>query len=204
MKQKLKEAHPHPRGTNWRKDGGPAPRTPRANMMGEGYGNSLLLDGPKYTASGPVTPDEEPARKVRTPEERAESAAKARRTKERKAKLEVLKAAKIEAGAALVGQRVFLLTFGYGDWDLRAKAYGGIPEGVDIAASQFGELLIVPVIEEEEGKALGLTAGFRDRDGRTFWVRQTYLDRVSQVFGKVEWRKPLTVKQVEEFGVRLR
>lgn len=193
------------RQTCWNGEG--TIRRGRPNMMGEGLGvGTMGLVVSKATRTygpgeieaefGEPTEEEIAAKKAAAVE-------KARRTRARnKARKEALKA-KEEAGELLRGFRIFLARYPYGDWEERAKVFGGIPEGVSHHHSPFGDLLMVPVIEREEGKEIGLfETPFKDPRGRLFWVSQTYREQVEMVFGRVTWDKPLTERQAREFGAR--
>lgn len=179
----------------------------RTNMMGEGMGNAMGLEGPKYDTGWTVAvPEVEPDLEALAAErkvKRQESTAKAKRTRELNlARRAALKAAE-EAGKVLRGKRVFMVTEAFEDFDVRAKRFGGIPEGVDVVATEFCNLVAVPVIEAEEGKKLGLTEAWKDPQGRPFWVPSDVVDHVTRVFGSVQWNRPLTKDEVEtQFKVR--
>lgn len=189
------------------------PRTKdRTSTMGEGMGNAMGLEGPKYDVGWtevqpePAAPtDEEIAAAVAAlQEKRKATAAKSKRTRELNvARRATLKAAE-EAGKVLLGKRVFMVTEAFEDFDIRAKRFGGIPEGVDIARTEFCSLVSVPVIEAEEGKKMGLDSPRRDIDGRIFWIKADIIEQVATVFGGVDWRRPLTKNEVEkQFKVKL-
>lgn len=104
----------------------------------------------------------------------------------------------------LEGQRLFYLSWQHDNWDARAARFGGLPEGVDVAHTDFGDLLLVPVIEQARAKELRLDGGFKDREGRPFWIGSDLRQQVERIFGRVKWKQPLTVREVtQQFGARL-
>ncbi len=183
-------------GTNWNTDGS-VRKTKRANMMGEGLGNSMGLDAPKFTRSY------EPGELERIEEADKEFRAGIRfKQSLRKKKYQLIDAifnekleTRIREGKLLYQQRIFI-AYPKDNWDIRAEKLGGIPDGVDIAESKFGHLLIVPVIETEESR-------YSDPYGRKFTIERNLRDRVNQIFGAVKWTRPLTLKDVEQFGVEV-
>lgn len=172
-------------------------------MFGEGYGNNMLLDPPKYTKwSGPQA---DPP--VKSPEEiqlaKKTRSEKIRSTRARKQSTLAFQQRLELRGEVLHGQRIFLLSFPFRDWERRAKAFGGIPTGVDVAGTDFGDLLLVPVVEGEDGAGIREKA-IRDRQGRDFWVAPTMRESVQRVFGEVAWKRPLMVSEVQtQFGIKL-
>jgi hypothetical protein len=111
----------------------------------------------------------------------------------------------VKTGGMLDGQRLFHLAWQKKKWEVRVQQFGGMPEGVDVAYSSFGDLLLIPVIEKEEAKKMGLKdGGFIDRDGREFWIPLELRNKISQIFGCVRWAQALTVNEATtQFGVRL-
>jgi len=193
------------RSINWYKDShlNGTRHSPRPNMMGEGMGNCLGLEGSKHSFETikpelvELTPEEK-ARK------RAAAVAAAAATRKRNLAKKAVIAKREESGELLRTQRVFLCEWGYDNFEERASRLGlGLPEGVDIAKTQFGTLVLVTVYEEEEGKSLGLGDPLRDPHGRTFFVPTAKREHISKVFGNVNWKRPLTQKEAEQFGVKI-
>ena len=171
-------------------------------MMGEGYGNNLLMDPPKYTVW--TAPSEDVVPEVSTEDKRKKAAEKAAATREAKRKHAAFVKARVESGSTLFGQRVFLVPYTHDDWGERAERLGGLPEEMDIARTDFGHLILVPVIEETEAKEQGIRAkGFRDAEGRQFWVTAEYRTAIDNVFGRTQWERPLLPEEVAQFGVTI-
>jgi hypothetical protein len=179
-------------------------------MFGEGLGNNLGLDPPKYdTGWKAVRPkDDELKDMLREEEERQEkkkaAVAKGKKTRalnqERKSRLN----AKLSAGELLDGQRIFLVSIPKDNFEERMRAAGySLPEGLDVARTDFGMILLVPVVEADEAKAEGFTgSGFRDTDGRVFWIRSQVREILEFAFGRIQWR-PLRQEELTQFGVKL-
>lgn len=179
-----------------------APKRDSACMTGKGLGNNLGLDDPEYTVW--KTPAQNNQERMLAAEEKAAqkeaSLKKAAATRARNKAKKAILAAKMDRGELLSGQRVFLATWVRDNWDVAAENFGGIPQGVDIANTDFGHLLIVPVVEEDEGEGLRFKRSC-DPDGRNFWVRAEVKNSIQKIFGSVDWRRPLTMQEAEQFGI---
>lgn len=198
------------RATNWHR-GGVIRHESQPYMMGEGFGNCLGLEGSKATI--PKTEkqlqkeaEEELIDRLEMIEER-----KKREAKERSYRLIQVNLInrKRQDGSLHEGFRVFCLAWYKEDWEERSGVYG-MPEGVDVALTQFGMLILVPVIEESdiaEGSQYGSYAkdrkAQRDMDGRKFWVKAEVKDAVLDVFGPVKWGRPLACRDLDQFGVKV-
>lgn len=213
-RDRLIEFQHRTRMTNFRPDGTPASRNGQPMMFGEGLGNNMLLDATKADTGWTDVVSEERQKVldaaaeheelVAKPARRRAGVEKAKKTRARnKARLQEIKAA-VTDGSMLEGRRLFFLGWQKKDWDVRVVQLGGLPEGVDVARSAYGDVLAVPVIECAEGKAMKLTEGYRDREGRPFWVRHEIRIQVEHIFGRVMWKQALTVNEAtEQFRVRL-
>lgn len=194
--QSPKQAHGRDFGTNWSPDG-QVKHTKRETMMGEGLGSSLGLDSPKHTRSyreGEIEMLEIADLQYRE-EMRFQQSLKRQKQNAITTRFQQNLSAKVNSGKILVDQRIFL-AFPKKDWSSRAEKLGGIPEGVDIAMSKFGHLVIVPVIEAKEST-------YKDSHGRSFQIDPTIRATVNQIFGAVQWTKPLTIEDARQFGVNL-
>jgi len=188
------------RSTNWNADPNEgANRKKQPWMFGEGLGNNLGLDGPKYMRTNvevipDATEEEKKLRRQLGAEKAKVTRAKNKRIKDRKRALE-------QQGELLVGQRIFRCKFSFDDWDRRAEVFGGLPEGVDVAGTDFGTLLLIDVIEESDGKKLGLECPLKDPGGRRFFLPVSEREKIDSIFGRVEWERPLTEREARQFGV---
>lgn len=201
------------RSTNWNRDRTEGTRRgSQPCTFGEGYGNCLLLDPPKYVKGEMpgkelvLVEEEEERRAAQEAKERKErrvrGALKAKATRAKKEKKAKAIRQQEGQGVLLLGRRVFLMEWAFDDWGSRG-AKVKLPEGTQLVNTGFGGLLVVPVIEESEGDALGLTEPMRDTAGRRFWVPTAIRETVEWVFGRVQWKRPLSVKEVtEQFGVK--
>lgn len=199
-----------PHQTNWNIDpAAPIKHEKRAHMMGEGLGSSLGIEGPKGNPGKPYGWYDEQKRleKVESRERSMKLGGRKSFAKyiEWKYKTELLPQ-KIANGECLVNQRIFLATWVNPKWDVKAKNIG-MPEGVDVAHSEFGELLLVPVLEEEQAKRMGINPKIepplRDVEGRPCWVAASIKERIEAIFGYIKWTRPLTIKEAEQFGVKI-
>jgi hypothetical protein len=160
-------------------------------------GRDLGLDAPKYTRSyapGEIERLDEADEQYFAQLKFKESLQRGRNTAIRrrfKAKLPSL----TQSGKILVQQRIFM-AYPNKDWDVRAERMGGIPEGVDIANSDFGHLLLVPVVEAEKSR-------FKDAYGLNFHVDPDLRETVQKIFGAIKWSRPLTLDEVKQFGVEV-
>jgi len=199
-----------PKQTNWNSDPTKgAKRELQPNMMGEGLGMSLGIEGPKGNPGKPLGWYDEQKRLQK--KESREHHIKLQGRKafakfvEWKYKTKILPR-KIENGDVLFNQRIFLATWVNPKWDIKAKNIG-MPNGVDVAHSEFGELLLVPVIEEKEALQMGINPKedppLRDVEGRPCWVATNVRERIQAIFGYVKWTRPLTIKEAEQFGVKI-
>lgn len=191
--------------TNW---GKPIARPPQPNMMGQGVGNCLGLEASKATRwenSAEVRKREESERieKAKRKEERGRRRAMIKEAAEVFAIVRpLIEAHRIQKGEVMVGQRVFRCKFFHENFTTRAKQLGvEIPKGVDVALTPFGGLLVVPVLEDKFDQAR--SEYIKDTDGRRFQVAAEIKDKVSQIFGCVDWSRPLSTKETKEFGVVL-
>lgn len=183
-------------GTNWRPDG-LAPKTKRDHMLGEGLGPSMGLDGFQHTVSyepGELEAIEE-ADQIYVAELRFKQSLQRRRNAVIKQRFQASLPEKVQAGKILVQQRVFM-AYPNSDWYTRAERLGGIPEGVDVAKSDFGHLLLVPVVEAKKSR-------FKDPYGLNFQIDSDLRDIVQKIFGAVKWSRPLTLDEVKQFGVEV-
>lgn len=199
-----------PHQTNWNSDPTKgAKRELQPNMMGEGLGMSLGIEGPKGTPGRPLGWHDEQKR-FKKSESRERSMKLAGRKAfanfiEWKYKTKILPK-KVENGEVLIGQRIFLATWVNPKWDVKAKNVG-MPEGVDVAHSEFGELLLVPVLELEQALQVGINPKeeppLKDTEGRPCWIASSIKERIEAIFGYVKWTRPLTIKEAEQFGVKI-
>lgn len=183
-------------------------------MLGEGLGNRLNFCDAKYTEWHTVErePTEEELQEIEAEEERLREAAKrarvqkAQETRERTLRRKALLESRINKGEQFYGQRVFIITKYKDTWEVRSRKFGGIPEGVDLRRTDYGLLLMVPVIEEDEARKYGMEkkTGYRDRDGRRYWVPLKTREQITKIFGGVTWDSPLLIREVEgDFGAVL-
>lgn len=194
--------------TNWHK-GGVIKHEKQPYMMGEGVGNSLGLEGSRYTLDAKALEKIEESNR----EYFAELAVKRREKKVREAdqleSFQKILASKEASGDILVDQRIFYTEWVRKDWEQRSKQYGGLPKEVDIAWSNFGILLMVPVIEEDTAAELGIdkkVPGVKQRTdafGRKFWIRAELKDLLGKVFGVIRWERPLSIQEAKQFGVKV-
>jgi hypothetical protein len=178
-------------------------------MMGEGLGFSLGLEKTKAVPGKPLGWYDDQKRL-----EKKESRERSMKLAGRKAlasfvqwkyNSEILPR-KLENGECLIGQRIFLATWVSPKWDIKAKNVG-MPEGVDVAHSEFGELLLIPVLEKQDAEKLGINPKedppLKDVEGRPCWVATHVRERIEAIFGRVNWTRPLTIKEAEQFGVKI-
>jgi len=196
------------RAVNWNRH--PKPREKKPYLMGEGLGNCLGLEGPKYTRDARVLEQIAYDNWVYATELRKQrSEKKAREKKQHISFLEIL-ASKEASGEILVDQRIFYSEYVKRGWEARAKQVGGLPEGIDIALTDYGLLFMVPVIEEDTAKKLGIdkvapgVKPRRDGYGRPFWVQAELKDTLTYIFGLIRWNRPLSIREAKQFGVRVK
>lgn len=194
------------RATNWQR-GGVVKKEKRPYLMGEGLGNCLGLDGPKYTrdhATLMAIAEEdavyfEELREVRKAIRKKEAAY-------RKSLKELL-ARKAAEGEVLVDQRIFYTEWYHRDWERRAEQVGGVPTGVDIARSPYALLLMIPVLEVDTAKQRGIVieriAQRRDSYGRPFWVLAELKQTLVYIFGSIRWNRPISLVEAGQFGVKV-
>jgi len=195
------------RSTNWNDSNEGTVRRKQPYMMGEGLGNNLGIDKPKYTYSERVEEVDEEERDFQRKVRRLKTQLTRRKNKVR---VESQKKAE-EDGRWMTGQRIFALKRTYDqnlnhgrDFETRSKRLKiQIPDGVDVAQTEFGMLLIIPVIEAEEGWSKGLGNPKKDPYGRNFWVSTEVKEAVQNLFGYVNWERPLTIPEAEQFGVKV-
>jgi len=194
-------------GTTWTSEG--TVRRKQPFMMGGSFGWNQYAFPPDQVTSRGETPREREEREKREQEsefEFQEGESERRRERERKREwrktLKETSAAMREAGKILENYRIFLVPSPKKDWEERAKKFGYSLEEIDLHFSDFGLLLLLPVIEKCEGERLELKEPMTDRDGYDFWLTERIKESTSRVFGWVDW-KPLTVAQAKEFGVEM-
>lgn len=196
--------------TNWNKNPTqPIEKEKRAHMMGEGLGSSLGIENTKAVPGKPLGYYDEQKRlqRVESKQERAKNAGKRQLHGyvAWKYQTEILPK-KLSEGAVLVNQRIFLCDWIKPKWDSIARNLG-LPDGVDVAHTEFGELLLVPVIEFLQGIEMGInpreTPPLKDIEGRPCWVAASIRERIEAIFGRVRWTRPLTIREAEQFGVQL-
>lgn len=195
--------------TNWHRNGEGTIRRPQPMMFGEGIGNEMGLERPKYTVwkTYEEVTDEDLAaisaeEEIQRAERRKAGVEKARITREKNRKRKERIAEKVENGEMLGGQRIFRVDFSLGDWEERSKKLDGMPPAViDVAGTEYGVLLMVRVHEEEDGKKIGLEEPMKDVMGRKFFLTLTDRERIESIFGRVDWRRPLTEREARQFGV---
>lgn len=182
-------------GTNWSPDGA-VKHVKKDHMLGEGCGNYLGLDAPKHTRSyGPGELDA-----LVEADLRYEMGLKFKQSLRRQRNTAIQQRfratlpEKISSGKILVQQRVFMAY--PKDWEKRAARLGGLPQGVDIAKSEFGHLILVPVIEAKE-------SSYKDALGRRFQIEPNLKQTINQIFGAVKWTRPLTLDEVKQFGIEV-
>jgi len=200
-----------PGGTCWNGEG--TVRRKQPWLMGEGLGMSLpSFPSDKATCRGrPVLGDGEIS-DHRTPRKKSKKVRR-KRSKRETAILSYFGRKKLESeGKYLIGQRVYHVPWPKKKWWERMQAAGGMPDGVDVAHTEFGDLVLVPVNETydmvealTEGKVdpLAPEKPLVDREGRSFWIPLELKERVARIFGAIRWRSPLMLAEVEQFGVRL-
>lgn len=203
------------RATNFTPSGDHPAKIKQPFMLGEGLGNRLNFCDPKYAVWEPLQPEptDREIEEARAEEERAREESKrarvekARETRERNMRKKALLESRIDKGKELYGQRIFIVTKFKHSWEVRSRKYGGVPDGVDLRLTDFGLLLMVPVIEEDQAKLFGMEkkTGYRDREGRRYWVPLATKERVMKIFGGgVPWNSPLLMREViDDFGAVL-
>lgn len=183
-------------GTNWKPDG-TVTKTKRETMLGEGIGNNMGFDDPKYTPS--YSPGELEAAELADQQYFDELSFKQSLLRTRNAaikrKFRASLPGKIQEGRILVQQRVFM-AYPKSDWYERAEKLGGLPQGVDVAKSDFGHLIIVPVVEAKNSR-------YKDPYGLKFQIEPNTRDLVQKIFGAVKWTRPLTLDEVKQFGIEV-
>lgn len=187
--------------TSWHFDS--CAKMPRPNMMGEGLGSSTPGFAHDKTTRW-TTVGKEPEKESPPSPREIEKAELKRRQKELQAACREMMQTKIAAGKVLEGYRVFLIPWPKTKWEEIMKKAGGMPVGVDIAFSEFGNLLLVPVQE------LGLKPTkndperpvMLDREGRAFWIQRDEREKLNRIFGFVKWTQPLTSADMKQFGVK--
>jgi hypothetical protein len=196
------------KATNWHK-GGVIKHEKQPFMMGEGVGNCLGLEGPRYTLDAKTIEGiEESNREYFSELAQARRKKKSRERDQRDSFQKVL-ASKEASGDILVDQRIFYTEWVRKGWEHRADQYGGLPKEIDIAWTEFGMLLMVPVIEEDTAAEMGIdkkVPGVKQRTdsfGRQFWIRAELKDLLSKVFGVIRWERPLGIQEAKQFGVRV-
>jgi len=196
------------RSTNWHK-GGVIKHEKQPFMMGEGVGNSLGLEGPKYTRDVGTLIEIEEANRAYFSELSKKRREKNNREKDQRKSFQKILASKESSGDILVDQRIFYTEWARKDWEYRAGLYGGLPEGIDLAFTDYGILLMVPVIEEDTAAEMGIdrkVPGVKPRTdsfGRQFWIRAELKDLLSKVFGVIRWERPLSIPEAKQFGVKV-
>jgi len=196
------------RATNWHK-GGVIKTEKQPFMMGEGVGNCLGLEGPKYTRDAGTLEEIEEANREYFSELASKRREKKNREMSQRDSFQKILASKEASGDILVDQRIFYTEWARKDWEHRANQYGGLPKEVDIAWTNFGILLMVPVIEEDTAAEMGIDKkipGVKPRTdsfGRQFWIRAELKDLLSKVFGVIRWERPLSIQEAKQFGVKV-
>ena len=178
-------------------------------MFGEGLGNSLGLEGPKYVAGrihDPVVEakydeeEEERKRQEKIRENRKRGSEKAKVTRARNVAIKGRIRDKESKGEFLVGQRVFRCLWET-EWDKVADSGYGRPDILlDVAKTRFAVLIMLRVFEEQEGKEQGFGNPMTDKVGRKFFISKKDKDHVERLFGRVDW-SPLTENEARQFGV---
>jgi hypothetical protein len=195
------------RSTNWYPNG-KVPRTTEPSMFGEGLGNHLGLDGPRYTLDAKRQEKLEHDAEELQREEREKDRQKKRKVSDARAYLRDVAEEVVQNGGTLVGERIFMMEWHRKDWERRGSTYG-FPEGVSMAIGKFGAVIVVPVIEEAEKKALGRSANVpewkqgRDEFGRKFWVTAEMKNAILNVYGLPVWKRPLSIREAEQFGISI-
>lgn len=188
-----------PGGTCWNGEG--TVRRKQPWMMGQGSGFNQICFGPDQTTSRGRRPqvDDDEER-----EPRESSKVKPLRTKKQiEQSMKLSLARRVVAGNACVGFRIYLIQWQKKKWWERMINAGGMPDGMDIAHSEFGDLLMVPVNELDFLEREAPDEPLVDREGRKFWVAESTKDFVARIFGAIRWSQPLTMAELNQFGVRL-
>jgi len=192
-----------PGGTCWNGEG--TVRRKQPFLMGEGSGFDLICFGSDKTTSRGVSPKERAKREYLAQLERKlakKSLVRTRSPKQAAAELQRSLKRRVAEGRSPVGFRVFVISWPKKKWEERMKAAGGMPEGVDIAHTEFGNLLLVPV-NEVSGADGEPAEPMVDREGRKFWIPFEQMETLKRIFGYVKWKEPLTLAEVKRFGVKL-
>jgi hypothetical protein len=196
--------------TNWNRDPTQhAPKDKNPFMFGEGLGMSLGIENTKAVPGKPLGYYDEQRRlqKLESKEYNSKNFSKKQHQNyiDWKYHSQILPQ-KIQNGDVLINQRIFLCDWIKPKWDSIAKNIG-IPEGVDIAHTDFGDLLLIPVIEANDASKFGIdpkvVPPLKDVEGRPCWVAASIKERIEMIFGRVRWIRPLTIKEAEQFGVQL-
>lgn len=197
--------------TNWSKDPTKhSQKEKQAYMLGEGLGSSLGIENTKAFPGKPLGYYDEQKRlqKLESKQNSLKNSFKRKHSAyiEWKYQTKILPK-KISEGDVLINQRIFLCDWIKPKWDSIARNIG-IPDGVDIAHTDFGDLLLIPVIEFPEALQMGIdpkaVPPLKDVEGRPCWVSPTIKERIEMIFGRVRWTRPLTIKEAEQFGVQLK
>jgi len=195
------------RATNWHR--GEIKHEKQPFMMGEGVGNCLGLEGPKYTRDAGTLAGIEEANRAYFSELSAKRREKKNRERDQRDSFQKILASREASGDILVDQRIFYTEWARKDWEYRAGLYGGLPDGIDLAFTDYGILLMVPVIEEDTAEQLGINKkipGVKTRTdpfGRQFWIQAELKDLLSKVFGVIRWERPLSIQEAKQFGVKV-
>lgn len=196
------------RATNWHPRG-EIKHEKQPFMFGEGVGNCLGLEGPKHTLDVKTQEAIEQGNREYAAELAAERKERRRREKDQRKSFQEVLASREASGAVLVDQRIFYTQWSRKDWEKRSALRGGLPEGVDVAYTEFGLLLMVPVIEADTAAKLGIDKKVpgekqrRDSFGRPYWVQAEIKDFLSLVFGAIDWARPLSISEAKQFGVQI-
>lgn len=198
-----------PGGTCWNGEG--TVRRKQPWMMGQGSGFDLICFGPDQCTSRGTSPKDKMKAAEQTLRKKIPGKKKPKPRRVQELELYQSIQRRVSEGKVPVGFRVFVIQWPKKKWWERMTNAGGMPDGVDIAHTPFGELLVVPVNEVKpsyqqhvlEGVIDGPDKPFSDRDGRKFWVSEEFKAQISQIFGSVKWQQPLTLAEVEQFGVKL-
>lgn len=169
--------------------------------MGQGSGFDQICFGPDQTTSRGRRPGSDEEEKEQAPRDKARKPLRTKKQQEQDLKLSL--ARRVVAGKACVGFRIYLIQWQKKKWWERLINAGGMPEGMDLAHSEFGDLLIVPVNELDFLETEAPEEPLVDRQGRKFWVPEATKEFVSRTFGAIQWSRPLTLEEMKQFGVRL-
>lgn len=196
-------------GTNW---GPRLGRTDTSQLVGlgaGGVGDLTGFAGPDKTTSRGRNPNLPKERNLSSPEELE---ARRRKLERDEAAKKAMAAYRMYTENRIEGFRIFLAPYPKKKWERIVQNAGGLPDGVDVAHSEFGDLLLVPVFEphnvefdtqpKHNRRRIGLKE-MMDRQKFGYWIEEDLMVELQRMFGYIQWNSPILVSELEQFNIRL-